>query len=178
MKNVLVYCGSRSGNSGVYKEMAEELGHLLVKRNCRLVYGGGDVGLMGVISNTMLSLGGEVIGVIPQALLDREVANKNCTELEVVKDMSERKIRMEQLSDCIITLPGGYGSMDELFESLTNVQLGISEKKIGILNLGGFYDPLLQQLDVMVAAGFLLGENRSKLISGVTPVHLLDAMSI
>lgn len=176
MKSVLVYCGSRSGNSEIYTRAAARLGELLAEKSYRLLFGGGNVGLMGVLSNTMLDHGGEVLGVMPQRLIDREIANRRCTELRVVQSMQERKILMEELADIIITLPGGYGSMDELFESLTNVQLGLHHKPVIILNTGGFYDPLIAQVDKMAEEGFLLKENREKLWVASTPEELMQML--
>lgn len=176
MKSVLVYCGSRSGNSDTYAHAAARLGELLAEKKYRLLFGGGNVGLMGILSNAMLDHGGEVLGVMPQRLIDREIANRRCTELRVVKSMQERKTLMEELADVIITLPGGYGSMDELFESLTNAQLGLHRKPVIILNTGGFYDPLIVQLDKMTEEGFLLKENREKLWIAGTPEELMQML--
>lgn len=176
MKSVLVYCGSRSGNSGQYATAAARLGQLLAEKNYRLLFGGGNVGLMGVLSNAMLDNGGEVLGVMPQRLIDREIANRRCTELRIVKSMQERKALMEELADIIITLPGGYGSMDELFESLTNAQLGLHQKPVILLNTGGFYTPLMAQLDKMTEEGFLLKENREKVLVAGTPEELMKML--
>ncbi len=176
MKSVLVYCGSRSGNSGQYAAAAARLGQLLAEKNYRLLFGGGNVGLMGVLSNAMLDSGGEVLGVMPQRLIDREIANRRCTELRIVKSMQERKALMEELADIIITLPGGYGSMDELFESLTNAQLGLHQKPVILLNTGGFYTPLMAQLDKMTEEGFLLKENREKVLVAGTPEELMKML--
>lgn len=173
MKSVLVYCGSRSGNSDKYAKAAARLGELLAEKNYRLLFGGGNVGLMGVLSNAMLDRGGQVLGVMPRRLIDREIANSRCTELRVVNTMQERKALMEELADIIITLPGGYGSMDELFESLTNAQLDLHQKPVMILNTGGFYDALIMQLDRMVEEGFLLKENREKMQVARTPEELM-----
>lgn len=178
MKSVLVYCGSRTGNSDVYVLTAKRLGQLLVQNNCKLIFGGGNVGLMGALSNAMLEAGGQVIGVIPKRLVDREVANKGCTELIVVENMQVRKVQMEEMADFIITLPGGYGSMDELFESLTNAQLGIHEKPVVILNQNGFYDALITQVDKMVEEGFVLPENRARLLVAETPEELIELLPL
>ncbi len=174
MRSVLVYCGSRLGNSDKYAQAAARLGELLAGENYRLLFGGGNVGLMGVLSNSMLDRGGQVLGVMPQRLIDREIANNRCTELRVVKSMQERKALMEELADIIITLPGGYGSMDELFESLTNAQLDLHQKPVMILNTGGFYDALIAQLDKMTEEGFVLKENREKVLVGGTPEELME----
>lgn len=173
MKSVLVYCGSRSGNSDLYAHAAKRLGELLAGKNYRLLFGGGNVGLMGVLSNAMLDLGAQVLGVMPQRLIEREIANLRCTELRVVTGMQERKALMEELADIIITLPGGYGSLDELFESLTNAQLGLHHKPVLILNTDGFYAHLIAQLDKMTEEGFLLKENREKVRIADTPEQLM-----
>jgi uncharacterized protein (TIGR00730 family) len=173
MPSILVYCGSRTGNSTLYTQEAERLGELMAQHNYRLLFGGGKVGLMGVISNRILEAGGEVVGVIPEHLVAREVANPNCTELLVVKNMQERKVLMEEMADIIVTLPGGYGSMDEVFESLTNAQLELHSKPIWILNTEGFYDHLLLQVDKMVEEGFVLPTNREKLKVAATADELM-----
>ncbi len=132
------------------------------------------MGLMGALSNAMLDRGGKVTGVMPQRLIDREIANTRCTELKVVNTMQERKVLMEERADIIVTLPGSYGSMDELFETLTNIQLGLHQKPVFLLNTDGFYDPLIAQLDTMVEEGFLLRENREKLRVADTPEELIE----
>jgi uncharacterized protein (TIGR00730 family) len=164
MKSVLVYCGSSSGTNPIYAEMAEMLGVELVKRKMKLIYGGGSVGLMGVIADSVMENGGEVIGVIPSFLDAMEVGHPSLTETHVVESMHERKAKMETLADGIITLPGGFGSMDELFEIVTWSQLGLHKKPIGILNVNGYYNALIQQLDIMVKEGFLKQSNRDILI--------------
>lgn len=176
MKSVLVYCGSRSGNSDIYAKAAARLGELLAEKNYPLLFGGGNIGLMGALSNAMLDRGGQVLGVMPQRLIDREIANRRCTELRVVNSMQERKTLMEELADIIITLPGGYGSMDEMFESLTNTQLGLHHKPVFILNTSGFYDPLIAQMDKMVEEGFLVKENRDKVQVAATPEELMGML--
>ncbi len=160
----------------MYAKAAARLGELLAANNHRLLFGGGNVGLMGVLSNAMLDRGGEVLGVMPRRLIDREIANHRCTELRVVTSMQERKALMEELADIIIALPGGYGSMDELFESLTNAQLGLHHKPVIILNTGGFYEPLVAQFDKMMKEGFLLKENREKVRIADTPEELMQML--
>ncbi len=174
MSSVLVYCGSRTGNSEKYVKAAARLGELLAENHFHLLFGGGNVGLMGALSNAMLDRGGEVTGVMPQRLIDREIANIRCTELKVVNTMQERKVLMEELADIIVTLPGGYGSMDELFETLTNVQLELHQKPTFILNTEGFYDPLIMQVDKMVQEGFVLPHNRNRLTVVNTPEELIE----
>ena len=164
MKSVLVYCGANAGNNPIYSETAKTLGLELVKRQIRLVYGGGSLGLMGVISTTVMAEGGEVTGIIPHFLDKLEVGNPNLTEVIKVETMHERKALMEKLSDAIITIPGGFGSMDELFEILSWSQLDLHRKPVAILNVGGFYDNLLAQLEVMCTEGFLRPENKALLL--------------
>ncbi|WP_332877560.1 TIGR00730 family Rossman fold protein [Massilia sp. S19_KUP03_FR1] len=143
LKTICVYCGASNGLDAVYADAARALAQALVAHNIALVYGGGKVGLMGVIADEVLRLGGDVTGVIPQALLEREVGHRGLTRLFVVKDMHERKAMMAQLSDGFIAMPGGMGTLEELFEMLTWAQLGIHAKPIGLLNVNGFYDGLI-----------------------------------
>lgn len=164
MKSILVYCGANSGTSPIYKQTAIDLGKIMAERNIRLVYGGGSVGLMGTIADAVLENGGDVVGIIPHFLDKMEVGHKNLPEIHKVDTMHQRKAMMEQMCDGIITLPGGYGSMDELFEILSWSQLGLHQKPIGLLNVNGFYDYLLLQLDKMVTEGFLKQPNRDLLI--------------
>jgi uncharacterized protein (TIGR00730 family) len=143
MKAIAVYCGANPGASNIYADAARALGRALVEHNVALVYGGGHVGLMGIIADEVLRLGGEVSGVIPQQLVDRELAHPGLTRLFVVKDMHERKAMMAQLADGFIAMPGGMGTLEELFEMLTWSQLGIHAKPVGVLNVSGFYDQLV-----------------------------------
>jgi uncharacterized protein (TIGR00730 family) len=158
MKSLCVYCGSSTGVSSLYAEAARRLAKELVDNNISLVYGGGDVGLMSVIAREVLQLGGEVTGVIPQALMDKEVGHHGLTRLHIVKDMHERKAMMADLSDGFIAMPGGIGTLEELFEALTWSQLGLHEKPIGLLNVNGFYDGLISFVEHLVAQGFLRRE--------------------
>ncbi|SOE21897.1 hypothetical protein SAMN06298216_2348 [Spirosomataceae bacterium TFI 002] len=160
MKSILVYCGANPGLKPIYRETAIALGKEIAKRNQTLIYGAGSVGLMGIIADAVLEEGGKVVGIIPNFLDDLEVGHKSLTELHKVETMHERKALMEKLCDGIITLPGGFGSMDELFEILSWSQLGLHQKPVGLLNLNGFYDHILAQLDHMVAEGFLKQVNR------------------
>ncbi|AFK03236.1 Conserved hypothetical protein CHP00730 [Emticicia oligotrophica DSM 17448] len=164
MEAILVYCGANPGTKPIYKETAEQLGKKLAEKNIRLIYGGGSLGLMGIVADSVLANNGHVTGIIPHFLDRMEVGHKNLPEMYKVETMHERKALMEKLCDGIITLPGGYGSMDELFEILSWSQLGLHQKPIGILNVNGFYDNLLKQLDVMVEEGFLKPENRKLLL--------------
>lgn len=176
MKSILVYCGANSGKNPAFKEAAEALGARFAKDNIRLIYGAGSVGLMGVIADAVLANGGQVTGVIPDFLVKMEVGHRGLTEIHVVESMHERKALMEKLCDGIITLPGGFGSIDELFEILTWAQLGLHQKPIGILNVNGFYDFLLKQLEVMVQEGFLKLESHDLLLVADNIDDLLEKM--
>ena len=164
VKTVCVFCGSGVGANIDYSSNAEYLGLFLAERNIGLVYGGANVGLMRVIADTMLECGGEVTGVMPVALVEREVAHDNLTEMHIVSDMQERKSLMTKLSDVFIAMPGGYGTFDEIFEVLTWNQLGIIQKPIGLLNVNGYYNPLLEMLDKAVEEKFLRPEHRAALL--------------
>jgi uncharacterized protein (TIGR00730 family) len=177
LKNICVFCGSGSGVNSVYAQTAQAVGRLLCWRGVDLVYGGGNVGLMGVLADACLAQGGRVIGVIPQALVDKEVAHSGLTELRVVSSMHERKAIMSDSSDAFMALPGGYGTWEELFEMLTWSQLGIHRKPCGLLNVNGYYDPLLELADKAVSEGFLREANRDLLLSDDDPERLLDRLS-
>ena len=153
--NVCVYCGSATGNRSEYVQAARELGALLGNRQIRLIFGGGSVGLMGVLADAVLAAGGKVIGVIPRGLRTAELAHEGLTEMIEVETMHARKQRMVELADAFIALPGGIGTMDELFETWTWLQLGIHAKPVGLLNVGGYFDPLLKFLGQMCDRGFL-----------------------
>ena len=155
MTSLCVYCGSSFGTKPIYTDAARILAKEMVEQNIALVYGGGNVGLMGVIANEVMRLGGEATGVIPQALMDKEVGHNQLTRLHVVKDMHERKAMMAELSDGFIAMPGGIGTLEELFEILTWSQLGFHEKPIGVLNVDGFYDGLITFLQNQVEQGFV-----------------------
>ena len=164
MKKIAGFCGSSLGFNEVYKNDAIKLGNHFVKNNIGLVYGGGKIGMMGILANTILKKNGEVIGVIPGLLRHEEVAHTEITEMIVTKSMSERKVKISRLVDGYIALPGGFGTLDEIFEALTLSQLGIEQKPVGILNTNGFFDHLIKQLDVMVAEGYLKQSNKEMLI--------------
>ncbi len=164
MKALCVFCGSSSGDTPEYGKIARELGTTLASRGIKIVYGGGRVGLMGALADAALDAGGEVIGVIPQMLLDKEVGHAGLTELRVVQTMSERKWQMGELSDAFIALPGGIGTMDELFEAWTWTQLDLHRKPCGLLNFNGYYDSLVAFLDRSVEAGFLRPRHRAALL--------------
>ncbi len=176
MRSVCVFCGSRAGADLRHQEIARQLGMLLAASGRRLIFGGGDVGLMGVTAASAHAAGGAVIGVIPLALTERELTHPPEVELRVVGSMHERKALMAELSDGFLALPGGFGTLDELFEIVTWAQLGIHRKPVGLLNAGGFYDALLAFLDQLVAAGFLLRRHRDLLIVADDPRDLLDRM--
>jgi len=177
LRRICVFCGSSSGVRPVYQQAAQTVGRLLCRRGIELVYGGGHVGLMGIVADACLHEGGRVIGVIPQALADREVAHTGLTELRIVGSMHERKALMADLSDAFMSLPGGYGTWEEFFEVLTWSQLGIQGKACGVLNVDGYYDPLLQMADRALSEGFLRDVHRDLLLSDSDPERLLDRLS-
>lgn len=166
MRTVCVYCGSNPGSQPIYTERAIALGDRLARDGLALVYGGGNVGLMGVVADAVLAAGGEVIGVIPEQLVGMEVAHRGVTRLEVVANMHERKARMFDLSDGFVALPGGFGTLDEMFEMLTWRQLGIGNKPCAFLDVDGFYAPLMAMMDRMVAEGFVHAAQRRDLWHG------------
>ena len=176
MKKICVFCGSSSGNDPVYEEYARKLASVLNINNQSLVYGGGSVGLMGVIADELLRLGGEVIGVIPEFLADLEVDHKGLTKMITVDSMHERKKIMSELSDAFIAMPGGFGTLEEIAEIITWAQLGLVRKPIGLLNVNGYWDPLVNMLDHMVDVRFLKPENRSMLQIDNDPVSLLASL--
>ena len=176
MKTIAVYCGSSSGHDPVYIQMAKNLGQLFVDQGIDLVYGGGSVGMMGALADAVLAGGGKVTGIIPTFLEGAELGHHGVSELVVVDTMHERKIKMFDLADGFISLPGGCGTMEELFEVLAWSQLAIHCLPCGLLNVRGYYDGLLSQLRHMVSEGFLRGEDRSRLISSDNPAELLEAM--
>lgn len=158
-----VFCGSRHGRNERYREVAAELGRDLAERKIGVVYGGGDVGLMGTLADAALAAGGEVLGVIPRMLVEKEVAHQGITELHVVETMLERKERLAELSDAFLALPGGLGTMDELFEVLTWAQLEVHDKPSGLLNLDGYYDDLVRLLDRFLEQDFVTRKGRELL---------------
>ena len=175
-RSICVFCGSNAGVTPVYAEAATALGETLARQDIRVVYGGGSVGLMGALASAAMRAGGEVIGIIPAALDRREIANRTITELHVVETMHERKALMAELSDAFISMPGGYGTFEELFEVVTWAQLGIHDKPIGLLNVAGYYDPLLAFLDSAVATGFLRSEHLDLLVRDSDIDALLERM--
>jgi uncharacterized protein (TIGR00730 family) len=177
MKSVCVYCGSAPGNRPVYVEAARSLGRTAAARGVKLVYGGASVGLMGALADAALAAGGEVEGVIPHRLVERELAHEGLTRLHVVETMAQRKQRMADLSDAFIALPGGIGTLDELFETITWTQLGIHAKASGLLDVDGYWGPLMAVLDRQVAAGFLRRPHAELLCIADAPDPLLDALA-
>jgi hypothetical protein len=177
MNKIVVFCGSSLGFNPVYKEAAIELGNYFVNNNIGLVYGGGKIGMMGILSDTILAKEGEVIGVIPKLLEKEEVVHSGVQEMIVCKNMSERKVIMSKLVDGYITLPGGFGTLDELFEALTLNQLQIEQKPVGLLNVNGFFDATLLQLNKMVEEGYIKSENLNLLIVATTVDELLHKMN-
>lgn len=173
MKALCVYCGSSIGASPIYADAARLLAKVMVDSNISLVYGGGKVGLMGVIADEVMRLGGEATGVIPKALMDKEVGHSGLTRLHIVKDMHERKAMMAELSNGFVAMPGGIGTLEELFEVFTWSQLGLHDKPIGLLNVTGFYDGLTAFLQHVVDEKFLRPEQASLLIHDADPENLV-----
>ncbi|SFW42468.1 hypothetical protein SAMN04489730_0229 [Amycolatopsis australiensis] len=174
MRRICVFCGSSMGFSPRYAEQAAALGKLLAQRGIGLVYGGASVGTMGAVADAALAAGGEVIGVIPEALSSVEIAHAGLSELHVVADMHERKAKMAALSDGFLALPGGAGTLEELFEVWTWAQLGLHGKPIGLVDVDGYYAPLMAFADHMVTEGFLKADYRSLLLTDPDPAALLD----
>ncbi len=178
LRSVCVFCGSSLGNDPQYAQHARELGQLLAAGGIRLVYGGGNVGLMGEVADAALKAGGEVLGVIPQMLAEREVAYLDVTELRVVTSMHERKAIMAEESDAFVALPGGIGTFEELFEVFTWAQLAIHQKPIGLLNTAGYYAPLLAFLEHAVSQRFMTAATHNLLRVATTPADLLARVSL
>jgi uncharacterized protein (TIGR00730 family) len=176
LRRIAIYCGSSRGSDPAFSAAAVALAQHLVGQGIGIVYGGGNVGLMGAVADAALAAGGEVIGVIPESLLAKELGHEGCTELRVTRTMHERKQMMVDLSDGFVALPGGFGTLDELFETLTWLQLGFHQKPVGLLNVSGFFDPLLQFLDQVSATQLLRPEHRASLLSHEEPQALLAAL--
>ncbi|MBX3312818.1 MAG: TIGR00730 family Rossman fold protein [Actinobacteria bacterium] len=177
LRAVTVFCGSSTGTDPAHRAGAVALGEVLVTRGIDLVYGGGSVGLMGVVADTVLAGGRRVTGVIPRHLYEKEVGHDGLTDLLIVESMHERKLAMADRADAFVALPGGIGTFEELFEVLTWTQLGIHDKPVGVLDVAGFYRPLLAFLDNTVEAGFLRPEHRANVLADDDPEALLDALS-
>jgi len=176
MKRICVFCGSSAGSKPEYRASAQQLGAELTRRKIGLVYGGGNVGLMGAIADSVLEAGGEAIGVIPEHLMSREIGHNRLTKLHIVRSMHERKALMSDLSDAFIALPGGFGTLEEFCEVLTWSQLGLHAKPCGIVNVLGYYTPLLAMLDHAVQERFLKPQNRALVLARDKPAELLQAL--
>jgi uncharacterized protein (TIGR00730 family) len=176
MKSICVFCGANFNGDPLLKQAVEQLAEIMVNRNMTLIYGGGKVGVMGILADAVLNDGGKAIGVIPQFLINKEVAHTSLTELRVVENMHQRKQVMNDLCDGIIMLPGGFGTLEEFFEVLTWLQLGLHSHPVGILNINGFYDLLLQQMDLMVEQRFLKPANRKLVITSGDAIELVNLM--
>lgn len=177
ISSICVYCGSNQGNRSVYAEVAKQFGQALAEKNITLVYGGGQVGVMGIVADAVLHHGGKVIGVTPDFLVEREVHHQELSELIVTKTMHERKQIMADLSDAFVALPGGLGTLDELFEILTWHQLHIHRKPVALLNVDGYFSPVLTMMNQMVSEGFLHHANRDILIDSEDIYDLLQLLT-
>ncbi len=177
MKSICIFCGSSFGRQPAYTTAAQALGKTIADRNLTLVYGGGKVGLMGAVADAALAAGGSVIGVIPQFLVDKELAHTGLTQLEIVESMHDRKARMAALADAFVALPGGYGTIEEFCEVLTWAQLGLHQKPHGLLNVAGYYDALLEFFDHTATEQLVRPEHRSLIIEATDPGELLDRFS-
>jgi uncharacterized protein (TIGR00730 family) len=171
--NLCIYCGSAAGTDARFAESAQRVGRAIAGHGFGLVYGGGDVGLMGIVADAVLEAGGTAIGVIPDALVAREIAHRGLTELHVVRDMHERKAMMANRSKAFLTLPGGIGTFEEFFETLSWATLGLHQKAMGVLNVAGYFDPLIALLDHAVAQQFVRAENRGLLLVSADPEGLV-----
>jgi uncharacterized protein (TIGR00730 family) len=177
IRRLCVFCGSSAGREPGYRHLAESLGRALAERGIGIVYGGASVGLMGMLADAALAAGGEVIGVIPQALIEREIGHRGLTELRIVGSMHERKALMAELADGFVALPGGVGTLEELFEVWTWAQLGLHAKPCALLDTDGFYAPLIAFLDHQVKAGFVREAHRDMLLTAHSPEELLTAFA-
>lgn len=177
MQRICVFCGSKTGSDPAFPNHAAELGRCLAANGLGLVFGGGSVGLMGVVADAVLDAGGQVIGVIPEILATVELLHPRVSDMRCVDSMHTRKATMAELSDAFIALPGGYGTLEELFEIITWAQLGIHQKPIGLLNAAGFYDPLIEMVDHMIAADFIKPHNRDLFIVESEPAKLLKHLA-
>lgn len=176
LRAVCVYCGSNFNGDPQLRKAIKQLADILVREEIRLVYGGGSVGVMGVLANDILEAGGLVTGVIPQFLMDKEVGHKGVTEMILTENMHQRKQKMADLSNGFVILPGGFGTLEEFFEVLTWLQLGLHHKPIGVLNVGGFYDPLFAQMEMMVQSKFLKPANRDLVFNETNAETLIEKM--
>tara|TARA_B100002049_G_scaffold71955_1_gene52828 strand:- start:1433 stop:1984 length:552 start_codon:yes stop_codon:yes gene_type:complete len=176
VRSVCVYCGSRDGARADYRQAASALGGLIARRGWRLVYGGAQIGLMGAVANAALAAGGDVLGVIPESMMDREIAHVGLTELQVVSGMHARKLAMMDAADAFVALPGGFGTLEELFEVLTWHQLGWHDKPCGLLDVSGFYAPLVQAMAHMRDEGFVAATHVERIKVANTPAGLLESL--
>jgi uncharacterized protein (TIGR00730 family) len=177
MQSICVFCGANFNGDPVLKQAVEQLAQVMAAQHIALVFGGGKVGVMGLLADAMIANGGKTIGIIPQFLMDKEVGHTGLTELHIVENMHQRKQMMNDLCDGIIMLPGGFGTLEEFFEVLTWLQLGLHNNPVGVLNVNGFYDFLLKQMDVMVDQRFLKQANRDLVITSADPIELVNLMS-
>ena len=177
MKSICVFCGSSAGHNDVFQKATVELGNAIAEKQVRLIYGGGSVGLMGILADTVLDKGGKVIGVIPKFLYDKEVGHDGLSELIIVDSMHERKQKMAEISDGFVAIPGGIGTMDELFEIFTWSQLGLVSCPVALLNINYYFDPVIAFLDQMVHNGFLRKETNDQLIKAGSVRELFSRMS-
>jgi len=177
IKSISVFCGSSAGTKEIYTQQAFDLGKLFAMNNIRLIYGGASIGVMGAIANGSLSANGEVVGVIPHFLNKKEIAHTGITELITVETMHERKLLLHTMADAFIILPGGYGTLEEMFEAITWSQLGLHNKKIGILNLNGFYDQLILQIEKMITEGFIDQKYRALIFECNSIEAVMDEMT-
>jgi uncharacterized protein (TIGR00730 family) len=176
MKAICIFCGANFNGDPLLLQAIEELAEVMVSRNITLVYGGGKVGVMGILADAVLNRGGKAIGIIPRFLMDKEVGHRGLTELHIVENMHQRKQLMNDLCDGIIMLPGGFGTLEEFFEVLTWLQLGLHTHPVGVLNVNGFYDLLLKQMDVMVEQKFLKPANRALVLTSGDAIELVNLM--
>jgi len=178
LRRLCVFCGSSIGKRHAFQQAARELGSLLAANSIELIYGGGNCGLMGVLADEVLKKGGRATGVIPESLMVKELAHLQLTKLHVVTDMHERKALMSSLADGFIALPGGFGTFEELFEVITWGQLGLQQKPIGLVNVEGFFDPVLELMDHAIREGFVRAEQRQLLVSSASPKELLQMIRV
>ena len=176
MKAICVFCGANFNGDIVLKQAIEQLARVMVAKDITLIYGGGKVGVMGLLADAVMSEGGKAVGIIPQFLMDKEVGHTGLTQLHIVENMHQRKQMMNDLCDGIIMLPGGFGTLEEFFEVLTWLQLGLHSHPVGVLNVNGFYDHLLMQMDVMVEQRFLKQTNRNLVLTSADAIELVNLM--
>ena len=174
LRRVCVFCGSSLGAKAAYREAAVQVGRVIGRRGWGLVYGGAGKGLMGALADSALEAGAEVIGVMPRSMIDREVAHPRLTELRIVGTMHQRKAQMAELADAFVALPGGLGTLEELFETWTGAQLGMHDKAFGVVNVAGYFDPLIHMVERMVAEGFIPAAQVQRLVIGADPDTVLE----